>query len=182
MRGLIGLLHSELWCFKGFFQYLRNLFCEKLFQYGSVWLERNIFLIYVSSHVEPYRSRILSWNIKITSFAKIHVTRPIWLADGRERLGVPRNEQDEPETVVKMLIGILRIERYRSLIFIWNIKISKFCKKLCNLLNMAQRCKKSPRKIRITQRIHLSRGRAERRARNVSHLDRPGASSVRITH
>ena len=27
--------------------------------------------------------------------------------------------------------------------------------------------------FRITQRIHLSRGRAERRARNVSHLDRP---------
>ena len=27
--------------------------------------------------------------------------------------------------------------------------------------------------FRITQRILLSRGRAERRARNVSHLDRP---------
>ena len=27
--------------------------------------------------------------------------------------------------------------------------------------------------FRITQSIHLSRGRAERRARNVSHLDRP---------
>ena len=27
--------------------------------------------------------------------------------------------------------------------------------------------------FRITQRIHFLRGRAERRARNVSHLDRP---------
>ena len=36
--------------------------------------------------------------------------------------------------------------------------------------------------FRITQRIHFLRGRAERRARNVSHLDRPWASSVRITH
>ena len=97
--------------------------------------------------------KILSSNLKITSFAEFHV-------------GNSSNLSQRCYKCFRKLRIAQRIQNYSTHSELLNVfRITATYSELLNV-------------FRITQHIHFLRGRAERRARNVSHLDRPWASSV----
>ena len=105
-----------------------------------------MLLIYASMCVEPYRSQNVILKHEKYEFCKI--PRPICVQNSSnlsQRCYKWFRKLSELLSVFKITQRIQNYSTYSELLHVF----------------------------RITQRIHFLRGRAERRARNVSHLDRP---------